>query len=226
MAEKVAPPVGQKPASGSYAANAGAIQWDDLVPKSVDDEDSMSAEKVKVVWLDMYARAGLRNPSEGVQAAFRLAVYVYAAKNATSRQGNYRGSFTLADGTKVDASVIPAATGKMNIRRFFRGNMEESYVALKRSRAMEQEKRFIAKAADLGITSDCAFATADWLAGCPDLTPAEAAAHNKSFVNGLERAKRSRGGKTLEDVEDGLNDKELSVQGRFDAPLPGKEVTF
>jgi hypothetical protein len=153
------------------------------------------------------------NPDEKVQASCRIAVYKYLCINGTSREGSYAGTITMSDGNSFPASVIPLAAGKMQIRKFMRGNMQESYDALKSSRTMDVEARFIAKQAKLGISADCAFAVADWMTDCPLFTPAEGAAHEKSLMHGLERSRRARGGKTLEEVETSRVDDSLHAQG-------------
>jgi len=189
------------------------VSWSDHVPKRVDSEDAMSASSVAEVWANMMRFAGLHNPSESKQLSFRLAVYVYAVKNGTSRAGTYAGDIVTADGESFNASVIPRAAGQYKIRRFFRGNMEESYNALKISKAIEREERYVAKVGSFGVEAACAFATADWMTNCPNFTPVEKKAHDASLNHGLERSKRSRNGDVLEDVEREQVDKNLRVQG-------------
>jgi hypothetical protein len=198
--------------------------WTRLAPKSVDSEDALGADTVARDWQKMYDLAQLRNPNEVQRKAFRLAVYVYGVKNGTSREGAYRGEIQMSDGFKFSSSVVPQATGKMNIRKFFRGNMEESYVALKKSKAIENEPRVVAKAASLGIPAECAFAMADWLTDCPDFTPMETAAHAASFNRSVSRARRARGGHTLEDVEQDRIGQELDAQGPSEPQVFGKSV--
>jgi hypothetical protein len=193
-----------------------------LAPMGVGDEDAMGAEDVAKAWASMFVSAGLRNPTEREQKAFRLACYVYASKNGTSREGAYSAMVTMANGHKFSSSVVPQATGKMRIRKFFRGNMEDSYILLKGSRAMEKEARFVAKAAKLGIPADSAFAMADWLTDCPNFTPTESLAHDKSFTYSLDRSRRARDGHTLEDVEGERVSGILASQGSFNA---GKDLS-
>jgi len=187
--------------------------WSEVVPKSVDSEDVMNSEDAKTVWEAMYKDVFGPMANEKQRASLRCAVYVYCAKNGTSREGDYSGRMTLADGTKVDASVIPRSASKMKIRKFLRACMTESYDCFKTTRCMEGDARFIAKAATLSIAPEAAFATADWLTDCPKFTPGENRAHEISFTRGLERARRSRGDKTLEKVEDERIDASMKVQG-------------
>jgi len=194
-----------------------SIEWADVVPKNVSSEDALSPAEVKVVWEKLYAQAGCSTANEQERMAVRAGVYVYAALNGTSREGDYKGKIQLSNGKTIDASVIPIAVGKFRIRKFFRGNMKESYTFFKDTRFMESEDRFVAKVASLGISADCAFATADWLTDCPYFTPTEARAHNVSFNRGIERAKRSRDGNTLETVESSRVDDTLKVQGPLEA---------
>jgi len=216
-----------QPATSVSTATKGndkSIDWAALRPGEVDYEDALNSETVKKTWAKMYRLGGLNSPNEQTQAAFRLAVYVYACKNGTSRAGNYRGMITMADGNSFPASVILEATGKMAVRKFFRGNMVESYKALKQSGAMEQDERFVARVADLQISADCAFAVADWLSGCPGMTPAESAAHAKSLEFSLSRARRARGGHSLEDEEEKVVHKGLEAQGSFEPS--GQNIVF
>jgi len=193
-------------------AQAAEFDWASVAPLVVDREDTMGIDKVALVWEKIYRLAGLKNPTEDKRKACRLAVYVYGVLNGTSREGGYSGSIVMSDGTKFSASVIVQATTKFKLRQFYRGNMVESYSALKNSNVIENNDRFVAKAAKLGIAPECAFAMADWFGDCHLLSPAETHAHSKSFAHALERAKRSRGG-TLEEVEDERVSAELHAQG-------------
>lgn len=213
MAESRATGSAQAPSSSSSNVRAGEIDFEALRPLAVDSEDALGSRKVQTLWQKMYRAAKLNNPSETVQQSFRMAVYVYAAKNGTSREGNYSGEVTMSNGHTFAASIIPTSVGKMEIRKFFRGNMEESYTFLKRSKAMEMDERFVSKAAALGISGENAFAMADWLTDCPLFTPVEAAAHNKSFTHSISRARRAREGRSLEQVESARLDDDLHAQG-------------
>jgi len=195
---------------------ADRIDWGAIVPVSFDSEDAMNPARVAAKWQYMYTLAGLRSPGEETQAAFRLAVYAYACRSGTSREGTYSGEIVMADGTKFTAAVIPRAVGKIDIRKFFRGNSAESYEALKLSRVMQGDERFVAKCEELGIGAEEAFATADWLGDCAQMTPSERVAHSKSLNYGLSRARRARDGRALEQVEEGRVEKGLQVQGNLD----------
>jgi len=206
-------------------ADSGETDWKAVKPTGVDHEDTMNSAKVKKVWTEIYKLAGLKNPDETTQRAMRMAVYVYGCLNGTSREGNYNGEMRLSNGTAVPASVIPRATGKMQIRQFYRGNMNESYEALKQSGVIEEDERFVAKVAQLGISASCAFATSDWMGDCPLFTPAETAAYNASFNVGLQRSRRARDGKTLEGVEQSRTEERLDAQGPSEGPAPvGRSV--
>lgn len=198
--------------------NSRETEWSELVPQFVGHEDEMSPERVKTSWEKMYRLASMKAPTEKQRAAFRLAVYAYSAVNGTTRVGDYAGVFVLADGTEVPAAVIPRGAGQLDIRRFFRGNMKESYDALKGSGVLERDARFVAKAAALGIRPEEAFAMADWFADCPYFTPGEKLAHEKSLKYALSRSRRTRGGRPLEEVEAEQLGEILEVQGRQDAP--------
>jgi len=202
--------------SGSARAAAGR-DWSDLAPKFVAHEDTMSPERVADCWGRIYTAAGLVSPSEKTQAACRIAVYLYLFVNGASREGAYAGDCVMSDGHKFSASVIPHVVGKFAIRRFARGNAEESYEALKKSGAVAKNPRLVAAAADIGIGADEAFAMADWLDGCSMMTPSEINACARAKTYALSRSKRARGGHTLEEVEDKRVDEGLSAQGPADA---------
>jgi len=184
------------------------VDWASLAPRGVDWVRVMSKLKVDKKWEEIYAAAGLRNPSESTRASLRLGVYVYLFRNGATRVGEYSGLITMSDGHSFPASVIVRAVGPVDMRRFMRGNVIESYRALKESRVIENSAEDVAAVAPFGIRAEDAFATADWFDQCSMLTPSEKAAHDKVFNYKLERSSRSRGNKTLESVEeDGLEDK-------------------
>jgi len=99
------------------------------------------------------------------------------------------------------AAIIPRAVGGLDIRRFFRGNMIESYEALKTSGFGEREQILVAKVAGYGVPASCAFATGDWFQNCPLFTPEERRAHDAVRVLSLKRARGARGNRALEEVE-------------------------
>lgn len=187
--------------------------WADVLPKSVSFEDSMGADDATKVWEKIYNATGLKTLSEKERRSVRAAVYVYCVKNGTSREGDYGGTFVLAGGQTVEAAIIPRSAGRLKIRKFMRANMAESYHLFKETRVMESDERFVAKAAGHGIPAECAFATADWMDDCHLFTPGEARAHNIVFIRSLDRAKRARGGKTLEAVEDQRVAEGIEVNG-------------
>lgn len=190
-----------------------AVDWTNFLPKSVDSEDTLGPEENKRVWEDLYRKSGMVTAGEDERRMVRAAVYMYCLKNGTSREGDYSGKMVLYNGRSVAASVIPAAASKMKIRKFLRANMAESYQYFKSTRVAESDERFVAKCAALGIAAECAFATADWMSECPTFTPAESRAHDTAFVRGIDRARRARNGKSLEAVESGRLDDQMTVQG-------------
>jgi len=191
----------------------GGVAWGSLKPKEVGYENAMGKDQVKEMWKKIYERIGRGAKSEKERQAIRLAVYTYAMINGTSREGTYGARIRTSDGTEFSAAVIPQVTGKLAIRKFFRGCMHESYEALKESDVAADYPEFISKAASLGIPADCAFAMADWFTDCALFTPLEAKAHLTSFNNSVARAQRSRGGRKLEEVEQGRLDDSLESQG-------------
>lgn len=175
--------------------------WSEFAPKSVSFEDAMSERDSQAIWNKLYQEARLRTPTEDERKMFRASLYVYAAVNGTSREGDYAGTIVMANGHEFQASIIPLSCGKLRIRKFFRTNMAEAYDFFKSSRSMEAVPRYVSRAAAYGVSADCAFAMADFLDECPKFTPAEARAHGIVFNHSVDRARRARSGKSLEAVE-------------------------
>jgi len=186
--------------SSGHSGKSGVVNWADYKPKVSPSEDALSVEECKEVWAKIEKYAGLFGISEDDKRSVRLATYAYFARNGTSRDGDYSRSIVLNNGKKLEAAAIKRAVG-FYPRKFMRGCMEESYVALKSSGVMDEDERFCAKAASYGVSSDCAFAIADWFDECPYFTPKEKQAHEAAKNYGLTRARGARGGMSLEDVE-------------------------
>jgi len=197
--------------SSSVPSNFG--RWDEYLPKKVTMEDSLSESDNARIWDQLYKYAGMSTASEKEKMSIRAGVYVYCVLNGTSREGNYSGTIQLSNGQLISSSVIPRAASKMKIRKFLRTNMTEAYEFLKQTRVMESHERFVAAAAKHGISPEDAFATADFLTECPEFTPSESKAHSALFSHSIERAKRAREGKTLEQIEDSRVDDELTANG-------------
>jgi len=201
------------------------IDWTQFKPVVVSHEDTMDAAEVKATWQKIYRDSGYTTLNEDTQRSVRMAVYVYLCVNGTSREGAYDGKCVTKDGVSFPAAVIPRAAGKMKIRRFMRGNMEESYVALKNSKVIEEDEKYVAKVAKLGVSADLAFATGDWFTSCPKFTPSETRVHEASFTHGVERAKLARGGRALEKVEGERVRDSLAAQSNVEMGK-GNEIVF
>jgi len=212
-------------AESTVGVGSSGIDWDKLKPVSVSYEDSVTDARKNDIWKRLYDRAGLSSGSEKERQEIRLGVYAYCCKNGTSREGSYEGEFQTASGKIVPASIIPQAATRMHIRKFMRANMMDSYEALKKSKIMEEDGRFIAKAGALGIAPEAAFAMADWLTDCPNFTPSEARAHDLSFTRSIDRARRARDGNSLEAVEEGRSERNMRAQGPG-AEAQGNPVKF
>jgi len=201
--EASAPPARQNDKSSS---------WADALPMSVDKEDTMNAKDVNICWNKILKAIGLTSASESERKLVKAGVYVYGALNGTSRAGLYNGKITMANGTSFSASVIPIATGKYDIRRFFRGCADDSYEFFKSTGVMETYGKMVVKAEDLGIPARDAFAMADWLGGCQLMTISERNAHDKSFSYSITRAAHARQDQTLEQVEAHVVENSLAAQ--------------
>jgi len=208
MADKVA-----SGPSGAPVVSGAESVWVKALPKHVDVEDAMSPMLVSQKWAEIYREAKMRGSSEDEQRAVRLAVYVYCALNGTSRVGNYTGKIITSTGVSFDSAVLVRVLSKFSVRRFLRGNMEESYEALKLSGAMSKYPRFISKAGELGIGPEAAFATADWVSDCSLFTPEESRANKAAFEHAVVRARAARQGRSLEEVEQSEVHGNLRAQG-------------
>lgn len=219
MSSQVQP---SKPVSGE-GFGAKTNKWIAAAPKAVDSENALGPEKVRAAWAKMYTAAGVSG-EEG-QMQLRAAVYLYGLINGTSREGSYKGFMKLANGMSVSASVIVAAVGGTEIRKFFRGNMEESYEALKIMPLADLAPAVVVKAAELGCAADEAFATADWMSNNHRFTPGELRVHNLAFTTSVSRARRARSGQSLEDVERGRLHEMVASQGP-EAVAGGSRIDF
>jgi len=199
----------------------GERDWARLKPLGFGRDDAMEADEVKRCWAKIYKDAGLRSPGEEIQAACRLGVYAYACANGTSKWGSYSRTVVMSNGHKFAAAVVPVATGQTEIRRFFRGNLEESYKALKESQVMQDDERYLMYASKHGVSPACAFALADWLTDCPLFTPEENRAHEQLFAYRTERARRARGGRSIEEVDGERRAESLRAQGPMSAQGDG-----
>lgn len=206
-----------------YPPRSDSQSWEGLDPVHVDYEDTMNPLKVARVWTEIYNAAGLRSASEKEQRSVRCAVYVYGAKNGTSREGDYLGSITTGLGLTFSASIIPVATGKFGIRKFFRANANESYDYFTRSDILVNDRKYVQKAERLGIPRDDAFCMADWLGDCSRMSQHQQRMHEKSFVNATTKAAAVRGS-NLETVEKERNDAVIESQKVASPPVQGRSV--
>jgi len=182
----------------------------------VDTEDSFSPAKTSETWQKLYRKLGVSD--EQVQLSVRAGVYVYLLANGASRVGNYKGEIQTSTGLTFSASMIPHVAGVMEVRRFMRGNLTESYLVLKAINIPEVLRKLTSKCATIGIGASDVFAVADWMDNCPEFTPSETAAHEKYRNFCLQRARGARGGKSLEEVEEVNLERNLHAQG------PGEQV--
>jgi len=194
--------------------------WSVYSPVSVDKEDTMSKDKCDSKWKVLYNLLGMGSSEEVEKKKIRCAVYAYCCVNGTSRAGNYAGEVKAASGKVFSAAWIVEAVNIMELRRFLRGNMKESYTFLKNSGYIQtKEIKFVAKAAALGIGPDEAFAMADWFTDCPWFTPLEKRAHELSRNKGLNKSRFAREGKTLEEVE------AANIKASVEAGAPLSEIS-
>lgn len=206
---------GPPPAAPVVTMSSGArVDWTRFTPVAVGSEDAMSPQEVKRVWESIYAAVGKATASEAERNEIRFALYVYAAVNGTSPQGKYSADVKTASGHTFSAAVIPRCVGRHMIRAFFRANMDEAYEALKSTRALEVlAQRYVTAWEQRGVPRELVFATADFLRNCRHFTPQELEVNVLASNFGISRARRARGGKTLEQVEREEVEETLRAQG-------------
>lgn len=193
--------------------------WVLAKPKVHVMEDAFPPDDVKEAWNVVKQLANMATASEADERALKLAVYAYLCANGTSREGNYSRDMKLSNGKTIPSSVVPRAVGRHAVRRFMRGNMSESYRALKESKTMEENTRFVSDRAAAGIAPCAAFATADWLDGCAEFTPEEERAHRAWRAYSLTRASAARGKKPLEVLDDERVHNDIGVPVNSDVTV-------
>jgi len=199
-------------AAGSVApGGAGASKYAGMMPKGVDSVGVMSSEKCVESWGKIYKAAGVASAGESTKVSVRCAFYAYCLLNGTSPKGEYSGRLVSSAGTVVDAVVLPTAVGTMDVRRFMRGNAQES-VDFFRANAPGELDPVRAKCETLGIRVSDALALADWLDATTGLTPSEREAQQQIKNFSLQRATRSRGG-TVEDMRRENMQDAVAAQG-------------
>lgn len=193
-----------------------------FIPKSVELESVMGAERVKKVWAELYKEVGAT--SEDSRMSVRGAVYVYGALNGTSSVGNYKAKIRTSEGKEFDAAAIIRSTGK-DVRQFYRANMTEAYYFFKQSDVMQHYPDFVKKAEALGVGPAEAFVIADFFVNCSLFTPAETRFHQTATEYSLVRASTARDGKTLEELRAKEANVSLDAQAahgiRSQGPLKG-----
>lgn len=168
-----------------------------FMPKIVELESAMGAERVKKVWAELYKVVGAT--SEDSRMSVRAAVYVYGALNGTSSVGNYKAKIRTSEGKEFEAAAIIRATGS-DVRKFYRSNMTEAYHFFKGSEVMQMYPDFVKKAETLGVGPAEAFVIADFFVNCALFTPVEQRAHALATDYSLVRASTARDGKSLEEL--------------------------
>jgi hypothetical protein len=207
--------------SVSGGKKQGAVEWAKRRARQVDYEDSVTLRSSREIWASLYAAAGATNEQD--QEDVRMAVYEYCALNGTSREGNYAGRMKTAGGKEFAAVSLAHAATKGQIRRFMRGNMRESYVALKESGALMDNARFMAKVAQDGVPADAYMAECDWMTFNPMFTPLESVHNARLFSVRRDAAEKNRGGsleliensrfKTIEGVRDDAGSEQDGGRG-------------
>jgi len=215
----VVQPVAAGP-SNTDAAPRDPHDWSAYTPLRLDVADAMPMEEAQLVWANLYAAANLTNATEEIKKGFRGLVYAEMFVQGTSRAGGYVGKMQASNGTVLPVSIIPSTVPQGQLRRFLRADLEESYNALKTMRLDRVAAKRVAKATELGIPANYAFATADWLTGCPEFRAPEAEAHKVYMGTSIRRANAARGG-TLESVERSYVEPRVPSQ----APV-GEAITF
>jgi hypothetical protein len=191
------------------------------VPQRVDAVNTLPRVKVDKVWAALYGYAKIAGAAEETKLALRCAVYCYLAVNGTSPEGSYTGIVISGKGTELQAAKIPECAGKFDVRRFMRGNAKESVDYFHETDVLAGLEPMVTKCAQHNLRPSEALALCDWLDGAQGLTPVELEAQARLKAESLMRARRSRGGHSVEELRDEDVQRGLEAQGP-DVKAPGK----
>jgi len=199
-----------------------------LAPKSVDHAGVMNSTNVSDVWTKIYRMAGYADKSEDDKKSLRYGVYAYAARNGTSDKGGWTGNVTLSSGIKLNAGDVEVKIGKLDKRRFMRGNIEESFFFEKFVDDLGDDPVVAKKCMDLGFRPSLAYAMCDWMDQTDKLSTEESLAQVASKRYGLVRSKFAQAGVTPGAFEDAISGESLTSgdyngSGRSEKPQ-GKTI--
>jgi len=206
------------PLAAAQGTDVDAKKYVGKKSKNPSYEDTMPKAQVDLVWTAIYKAAGANQ--EPQHDAVRVAVYGYGARNGTVSVGAYRRSIETSDGLSFDSAVIPRAA-KDNIRQFYRGNMNDSYTALKESGELADDDRFMTRVLNKGVPSHAYIALCDWMKDCPQMTATESEHHLRLFSLAVHTANIGRGG-SLEDVK--ASRVEHAELGAVAAPVKAQAI--
>lgn len=122
------------------------------------DTEKVSNERWNVIYADFAATA---DPAKDEVFS---AVNAYFAKNGSSPEGGYKRPIR-ANGKDLSADVIVKRVGTADgaIRKFLRGKLKDSTLALKHSKAIRKDPEMCAQALLYGLSPEQAWLLADWL---------------------------------------------------------------
>lgn len=205
-------PKPESSASGSTGDARNKSKFDDCIPAHVSVTKVMDASMVTDVWSKIYAAAGIKSGSEEEKRSLRCAVYMYIALNGSSPSGSYSGTIRSGRGAQVPAAVLPASTGRLEIRQFMRANASESIEFFQATRALELDPVIRAKSETMKVPLSAALAFVDYLDAAIGLTPAERDAQQIIRNYSLQRASYARGGRTVDEMRHEGHQEQLEAQ--------------
>lgn len=203
--------------TANSSATAAAMEtapggFADMVPASVPVAKVMSPNDNRVVWEEIYAKAGIASKGEDVKRALRCAVYLYWAINGTSPEGSYTGNIVTAKGTSFPVSIVVAASTRLAVRQFARANATEALAFFRATRVLQQQQVLVAKADELSVTLDSLVGMVDFFDSVAGLTPVEKACQSAMKNYGLVRARNSRGGRDTQTLVAERRNENLDAQ--------------
>lgn len=205
----------------SVSRGRNAVDWSGVAVPVTEHEDRMPADDAQRVWNEIYRL--FNAAGESAQLEVRLAVYAYYAVNGASTQTKHSREISTGGGEVAAASDVMKCIGVQRIRQFLRSDVREAYDALKDSEVLEADEVAVSKAEEKGIPKGCTFLMADFLRGCPSLTPEEKKIADSAFIYSIARARGARGGLTVEQIGDNTRQAKLLANTERPVPVRGGE---
>jgi hypothetical protein len=201
------------PAESSVPVNSRDGPFSGCVPQAITAAKVMDASKAATVWTGLYTAAGVASAQEDVKKSLRCAVYTYLAVNGASPSGAYPGTITSGKGATLSAAAIPEFCGRYSIRQFARAGAAEALQFFYATDVLTTNAVMRAKCELLEVPAESAVALVDFLDLAAALRPADRDVQKAIRNFSIERARRGRGGKNMEEMRGDHYDATLTAQG-------------